>query len=1268
MKRLILWTIVMLAASSCGTPTVESPPATDIVADVGSDGAIQGDECITDFDCKDAKGKTPCGLPLCTNGTCGWSYKTEGTPCSDPQLETTACEVAQCTAEGQCNLKILEVGEPCDTSRSFDECEEATCDKDKKCKVGPRKDEAPCGLGVCGNYCIAGKCEIAPDEAYDDDNPCTIDFCDQNTAIVHEPVPGLVACDDGNPCTGEGTCKQGKCATSESGDCNDGLPCTKDTCGSEGCEHVADDAPCADDDSCFERKCNTDQGCVNGAVKKGADCDDGDECTTGDKCNNKGVCLGPENTCKCKSDAECDKGDKCLPRTCNLADGFCEVNQKLKVVCDDSKDGICGENLCDPKTGECAVVALNVGKTCDDNDVCTSTSACKEGACTGDVDTKCDDGNPCTADSCNPVKGCTATPIDAPCDDGSACTANDSCSNGGCVGTAKSCSDNVPCTFDTCDDKNGDCTNTPKTDTCDDGNPCTKETCDPKTGCSVAPDDAATCDDKDKCTQTACQAGQCVTTQINKNIPGCGCAQNGDCNDNNDCTSDTCVEGDCKFDPGPMATKACESANLCQTGTKCDKGACTGGSPKKCDDGNPCTIDSCNTATGKCSAAAVKDGTACDDGQLCTLNDVCSAGKCLAGQPKECGSGGKACVEGFCEASSGKCKTKPSAKGTLCDDGMFCTQNDACDANGNCEGGEKKDCSSLSETCVSGTCDEGKKACVAVNDPKNTECNDGQYCTIKDACDGNGGCTINKLRSCATSTTACQVNQCDEAKNTCALVAAKDGTECSDGDKCTSGDTCKSGKCLSGVETCKNCKLASDCNDNNVCTNDSCTLGACVNKATSGVCNDGDNCTISDSCKNGKCSSGALKNCNDGTKCSSDSCDKVTGKCKYTAANAGKTCELGNYSLCSGTKCFCKLFDKTYVASATQPDAYRSLKQNSAGKIGVLGTVYSKTTGYDSSYSIYSATGSLQTYVKLSKGNGNDYLNGLTEITTSKAGTSTFYAVGYTPGSGSVNKGWLVAFTDMGKKLVDKTLTGPSSSKADYLYDIETDGSSLYAVGKTFGKSSKYSSAWVTKLSTTGSTLWNKYLVTSYSSNYADLDYYGGYIYTYYRNGSDTYLQRLKTSTGSVYATRKITGATPTDVVVSFPYVWVLGHSSNKAAAYRVGSTVFGSTTTYLTKLYTSAGSFISAGTPTSGGGLQTVSYSIGTAKTMSISSAGKQGSVYNLPFKKYAFPAAIIQTNPSPATYAIISSDGTGNSRIVNVSSTASTSCKIVFEGIDKN
>ena len=678
------------------------------MTDVKANGGGGGDECITDYDCKDAKGKTQCGLPKCDNGFCGWTPKSVGSKCTDPSLEETACEQARCAEDGACKLIAAEVGSPCQSGGNVGECEVAACDKDKQCKVSQKKDETVCGLGTCGNWCEAGKCVVAPDEAYDDGNPCTKDYCSQNTEVVHEPITGAIVCDDGNPCTGDGACKDGKCVNPAGSDsCNDGIPCTIDSCGKEGCEHKGDDSKCTDGDVCFKFACDLAEGCTATTANKGAKCDDGDKCTTGDVCDDQGECAGPDNTCKCKSDADCDNTDLCLPRFCNVTSGKCEVDTANKIVCDTKDDGLCAKNTCDPKTGKCDLEAQNAGKACDDNDVCTSKSACKEGACVGDTDKKCDDKNPCTLDLCDAVKGCKYDPAPGTCDDNNPCTDADACDNGGCVGVAKPCDDGVACTFDSCDKATGKCKNTPKATTCDDDNPCTKDVCDTSKGCQNTADDAAKCEDEDKCTVTACSAGKCVVKSLDKTIPGCGCSADAECDDNNACTKDTCNKGDCKFDPAPLNGSACTGASLCVVGDKCDAGKCGGGKPKVCDDKNPCTNDSCNAKTGKCGVQNKPNGTTCDaDGNLCTVKDSCDAGKCVAGVENTCDGQGDACNLAVCDAKTGKCNTKPAAKGAVCDDGKYCTANDTCDGAGKCTAGKARDCSKSADTCNTGVCDE----------------------------------------------------------------------------------------------------------------------------------------------------------------------------------------------------------------------------------------------------------------------------------------------------------------------------------------------------------------------------------------------------------------------------------------------------------------------------------------------------------------------------------------------------------------------------------
>ena len=54
-----------------------------------------------------------------------------------------------------------------------------------------------------------------------------------------------------------------------------------------------------------------------------------------------------------------------------------------------------------------------------------------------------------------------------------------------------------------------------------------------------------------------------------------------------------------------------------------------------CDDGNPCTVDSCDATLG-CRHAAAAAGAACDDGDACTSGDHCSGTTCVAGTAVTC--------------------------------------------------------------------------------------------------------------------------------------------------------------------------------------------------------------------------------------------------------------------------------------------------------------------------------------------------------------------------------------------------------------------------------------------------------------------------------------------------------------------------------------------------------------------------------------------------------------------------------------------------------
>jgi hypothetical protein len=120
----------------------------------------------------------------------------------------------------------------------------------------------------------------------------------------------------------------------------------------------------------------------------------------------------------------------------------------------------------------------------------------------------CTDDDPCTIDSCDPnTGGCHHVQKD--CDDEDACTV-DTCVAGECVHETRKCEDGNPCTVDSCDPQTGYCRFERRS--CSDGNMCTLDFCDFSDGmCSHVFYVCGRYEGPDSCRYLACdpQNGQC---------------------------------------------------------------------------------------------------------------------------------------------------------------------------------------------------------------------------------------------------------------------------------------------------------------------------------------------------------------------------------------------------------------------------------------------------------------------------------------------------------------------------------------------------------------------------------------------------------------------------------------------------------------------------------------------------------------------------------------------------------------------------------------
>jgi len=257
------------------------------------------------------------------------------------------------------------------------------------------------------------------------------------------------------------------------------------------------------------------------------------------------------------------------------------------------------------------------------------------------------------------------------------------------------------------------------------------------------------------------------------------------CNDGDPVTRDWCREADPLADP-PVLEGCGHSGRDCN-------------SDADCDDSNLCTSDSCDA--GMCGHIALPAGTDCDDGLYCNGGATCNAAaQCVLGIgpcPLAC----QGCNEltDTCTILSGYCfigsfcytdgATNPveqcescqpavdqtdwnwKAVGTRCDDGLFCTLTDTCDAAHLCSGTGDR-CPLFQ--CVNG-CNEGADACLMT--PPGT--------------------------LCRTSTGVCDAEEeCDGVSFFCPddNPGAMDGMPCDDLDDCTDPDACdEHGMCVGTV-------------------------------------------------------------------------------------------------------------------------------------------------------------------------------------------------------------------------------------------------------------------------------------------------------------------------------------------------------------------------------------------------------------------------------------------------------------------------------------
>ena len=331
----------------------------------------------------------------------------------------------------------------------------------------------------------------------------------------------------------------------------------------------------------------------------------------------------------------------------------------------------------------------------------------------------------------------------------------------------------------------------------------------------------------------------------------------------------------CALDVCHPSTKRCVARTVvCADGDPCSLDRCDAATgacfyPSTCDDNNPCTWDGCDKETGACHRAPRK----CDDGALCTRDscdprvgcrhaiDPACRGCLVAAQCDD----GEPCTVDTCAPGTATCHhhRRPScapaaadAPGAECRSDNDCRDDDACSIGG----------------CTYGRCVRSRRQCPSLID------------TVERRCDPQRGCTIRNhvvLPACATAADCAGQAPCMESvacvHNQC-LGLAK---HCDDGDPCTFD------RCLAATGACEHLPRKA------------CDWHGCPLPYAAHVCSDGDTCLayrcvpVSIAGRIGTCVAFAQSRCDDGDPCTRDRCisaekcafERVPG-CRGCVANA----------------------------------------------------------------------------------------------------------------------------------------------------------------------------------------------------------------------------------------------------------------------------------------------------------------------------------------------------------------------------------------------
>ncbi len=373
-------------------------------------------DCLTDDTCLKPEHAcseldAPGGAPFC-RPTCALSCSA-GFRCDADQGQCVACAAADTSCDG--------IDDDCD----------AVVDEDF---VG---SPTSCGVGACvvttTTSCVGGVPQesCTPGQPASNDAMCdgVDDDCDGVADEEYTSLP--TSCGDGGcAATGSTGCVDGVVVDS----CVEGTPAADDaSCDGvdDDCDGVADEAYAQTTSTCGEGMCASTGtlSCVGGVVV--------DSCVVGTPAASDASCDAVDDDCDTLTDEDY------VGTETSCGTGECVATGVTICVA----GGV--EDACVPGTAAAQdSVCDGLDEDCDgsaDEDYAPETTSCGEGLCAGQGQTSCvagevlddceplspDDGNPCTTDSCDPETGVENAPRveGADCGDGDLCNGAELCAS-----------------------------------------------------------------------------------------------------------------------------------------------------------------------------------------------------------------------------------------------------------------------------------------------------------------------------------------------------------------------------------------------------------------------------------------------------------------------------------------------------------------------------------------------------------------------------------------------------------------------------------------------------------------------------------------------------------------------------------------------------------------------------------------------------------------------------------------------------------------------